>query len=258
MKELQLIAQLYTVRELIYQHSYDEIFAVLKTIKDQGYEGVQISGIGNIDQEKAELFKEICETLNLSILATHLSLEYLEEHFDWVVEYHRLWNCKLIGIGSMPTNMRNFEGVCVFAEKLNQLGNRLKNYGMTLIYHNHKFEFEKYNNKTWMEHLLERFDKDVVEFELDTYWVQAGGCDPVDWIYRVDKQMSLIHFKDFRIQNDEQRFAEIGKGNLNWEHIIDACRKTDVKIIAVEQDGYTDDPLKSLEISANYLKKYLS
>lgn len=257
MEALHLIAQLYTVRELIHQRSYEEIYRVIKTIKEQGYQGVQISGIGNVDNENAAVFKEICESLNMPILATHLSLEFLEEQFDWVVAYHKLWTCSYIGIGSMPTNMRNYKGLCEFAQRANRLGEKLKEHNMCLIYHNHKFEFEKYDNKTWMEHLMELFDPNFVEFELDTYWVQAGGCDPVEWIYRVDKRMSVIHFKDFRICNDEQQFAEIGKGNLNWQRIIEACRKTEVKIVAVEQDGFTQDPLKSLEISATYLNQYL-
>lgn len=253
MKKLLFAAQLFTVRELLHNKSREEVYDVLLQIKRMGYQGVQISGIGNVTEETAKLYQEVCQQLDLPIVATHLSLEFLEDQLEWVIAYHKLWNCSYIGIGSMPPSLRDREGVIAFCEKVNKIGRQLRQNDLTLIYHNHKFEFEKFDGKTWMEHFLERFDPEAIEFELDTYWVQAGGCDPVDWIERVNGRMSVIHFKDFRIKNDEQQFAEIGEGNLNWERIIEACENTKVKIVAIEQDGFTTDPLKSLSMSAKYL-----
>ena len=62
--------------------------------------------------------------------------------------------------------------------------------------------------------------------------------------------------KYFRIVEDEQQFAEVGYGNLNWDKIIEACRKTGIEIAAVEQDGFTDNPIESLCMSFDYLNKH--
>ncbi len=254
MKDFSITAQLYTVRELLQGKSREEIYSVLKTIKDTGYDSVQISAVGEVDMKLAEIYRDVCSELGLEICVTHTSLDKLENDLDWTIEYHKMWNCTRIGIGSMPPEYRNPEGVKVFIEKCNEIGKKMAPHGQKIVYHNHKFEFEKYDGKTIMEHLFDGFDPKYVEFEIDTYWVQAGGENPIKWIYKTDGRMSIIHYKDFKIKDDEQQFTEIGQGNLNWDLIIEACRETGVSYAAIEQDSFTDDPLNSLKISYDFLK----
>ncbi len=252
-----LAAQLFTVKDLLKDQPEVEIYRVLKEIKDMGYTAVQISGVGDIDAQKADVFQRVCQQLELNICATHLSLAALEADIDWVIQYHKLWNCQYVGIGSMPAEYKTYEGVIEFANKCNALGKTLIEAGIHLIYHNHKFEFEKFQGKTMMDMLYDGFDPRYVEFEIDTYWIQAGGQDPIYWINKVNNRMGVIHFKDFRIVKDEQQFAEVGQGNLNWPGIIEACRNTQVVYAAVEQDGFTQDPIASLRQSIQYLKTVL-
>ena len=255
MKDLKVAAQLYTVRELLNGKSKEEIFSVLEKIKKIGYRAVQISGVGEITRDLAETYRDICIDLDLEICATHTSLENLENDLSWIIEYHKMWDCKIVGIGSMPDALRNKDGVKEFIQRANAVGAKLSENDLQLVYHNHKFEFEKYNGKTFMQKLYKGFDPDCVEFEIDTYWVQAGGENPINWIYKTDGRMTIVHFKDFRIKKDEQQFAEIGKGNLNWKLIIEACEETGVKYAAVEQDSFTKNPINSLKMSYNFLSK---
>ena len=254
MKDFRITAQLYTVRELLQGKSPEEIYSVLKQIKEIGYDSVQISAVGNIDRKLAETYRDICEQLELEICVTHTNLDKLENDLDWVIEYHKMWGCTRIGIGSIPEDMRYEQGMRDFIPRLNAVAAKVAPHGQKIVYHNHKFEFEKFDGKTMMETLFQEFDPENIEFEIDTYWVQAGGENPVNWIYKTDGRMSIIHFKDFRIKNDEQQFAEIGQGNLNWDMIIDACTETGVKYAAIEQDSFTDDPMASLKMSYDYLK----
>ncbi|MNI72879.1 hypothetical protein D3C73_1288470 [compost metagenome] len=69
--------------------------------------------------------------------------------------------------------------------------------------------------------------------------------------------MQVVHLKDMAIYGRQQVFAELGEGNMNYEEIIRACRKTGVEWYVVEQDICRRDPFESLEISLNYLKKLL-
>ncbi|UCD39610.1 MAG: hypothetical protein JSV87_04140, partial [Candidatus Bathyarchaeota archaeon] len=53
----------------------------------------------------------------------------------------------------------------------------------------------------------------------------------------------------------EQRFAEIGEGNMNWQAIIEAAEESGVEWYLVEQDNcYGRDPFESLRISHRNLK----
>jgi sugar phosphate isomerase/epimerase len=242
------------VRELLQGKSREEIYDVLKQIKDIGYGSVQISAVGEIDKKLAETYRDICAELGLVICVTHTSLDKLESELDWIIEYHKMWGCTKIGIGSMPDDMRNEKGMHDFIPRLNSIGRKVAPHGQKIVYHNHKFEYEKFDGKTMMETLFDELDPECIEFEIDTYWVQAGGENPVNWIYKTNGRMSIIHFKDFRIKADEQQFAEIGQGNLNWDLIIEACKETGVEYAAIEQDSFTDDPIASLKMSYDFLK----
>ena len=93
-----------------------------------------------------------------------------------------------------------------------------------------------------------------MQFELDTFWVQTGGGDVVDWIKRLQGRMDVVHFKDMASDGQaKQIMAEIGQGNLNWDGIIQACRSIGVKWYLVEQDVCQRSPFESLDISRRFL-----
>jgi sugar phosphate isomerase/epimerase len=108
-----------------------------------------------------------------------------------------------------------------------------------------------------MDILFSETDPEYFGFEIDTFWIQSGGANPVEWIYKVNGRMDVVHFKDMAIKEDQQIFAEIGEGNLNWDAIVKACRETGVKWYAIEQDKCLRDPFDSLTMSLKYLGKYL-
>ncbi|GIQ63287.1 sugar phosphate isomerase [Paenibacillus cisolokensis] len=252
MKLSDIAVQLYTLRD--YCRTGEQLRETLLKVKEIGYQSVQLSGLGPINPEEV---KRHADEAGLVICATHVDYNSLKHKLDDVVRQHKLWNCRYVGLGGIPAEYRSGEGYAAFAKEASEIGKRLKEHGLQFIYHNHKFEFEKYDGRTGMAILLEESDRDAFGFELDTYWVQAGGADPVEWIRRVEGRMGVIHLKDMAIVDDKQIFAEIGEGNLNFEQIVQACRETGVEWYVVEQDQCRRDPFESLAISLNNLKKLL-
>ena len=107
-----------------------------------------------------------------------------------------------------------------------------------------------------MDIMLEEFNPDYVQLEIDTFWVQSGGQDPVKWIEKIKGDpIEIVHLKDYRIRNDNVEFSEIGNGNLDWVSILKTCQKRNVNYIAVEQDTNFKDPMESLNISVKYIKE---
>lgn len=256
MKIEQIAAQLYTLRAFTQTaEDFDRSMAKVAAI---GYRAVQISAIGPIDPHAVA---EICAKHRLTVCATHFSFEQLQTELPKVVEKHRLWGCPTVGVGSMPERYRkDAAGFRAFAAEASEIGRRLKAEGLTLIYHDHNFEFEKFSlpdggAKTGMEILLTESDPKALEFELDTYWVQAGGADPVDWVRRVAGRMSVVHFKDMGVKAGRQVMAEVGAGNIDFARVIAACDDIGVRWAAVEQDVCPGDPFDSLAISFRNLTK---
>jgi len=250
---MQIAAQLYTLRS--YLKTPEDIAETLKKVKQIGYQAVQVSGMAPVDPK---LVKELADREGLNICAAHISYSDLLNDMDGVIAKHKLWECKYVGLGGLPQEYRgDAQGYAAFAKQASEFGKQLHEAGLKFIYHNHDVEFAKYDGKTGMDILLEETDPDTVDFELDVYWVQAGGADPVQWIKKVDGRMKVVHFKDMAVTPErEQRFAEIGEGNMNFDAIIQACRDIGVEWAPVEQDQcYDRNPFESLEMSYHNLRK---
>ena len=253
MDQYSIAAQLYTLRD--YLKTPDQMPETLGKVKAMGYKAVQVSGLGPVEPLR---LKEMADEAGLKICATHISYDRLRNELDKVIEEHKLWGCEYVGLGSMPRELAvSAEGYGEFIRVISEIAKKIRQSGLNFIYHNHKREFEKYDGKTGMEILLENTDPADFGFEIDTYWVQAGGANPVDWIKKVEGRMAVVHFKDMAIKDDQQVYAEIGEGNLYWPSIIKACREIGVKWYAVEQDICRRDPFESLGMSLRYLEKFV-
>ncbi len=116
-------------------------------------------------------------------------------------------------------------------------------------------------SRTGLEIIYGESDPRYLKAEIDTYWVQHGGGDPIDWIKRMKNRMPVIHLKDMVMAEGEnpwvgkQLMAEVGEGNLNWPAILNACQEANVEWYAVEQDICQRDPFESLAISYRNLQR---
>lgn len=244
-------AQLYTVREHI--KTLEGVEASFKKVREIGYTAVQISGMGPVDPKEVA---RIAKDTGLTIAATHTGWQRFIDELEAVIEEHQLWGCRHTAIGGLPGDYRSAEGIQRFAEEIGPVAEQLAAAGMDFSYHNHSQELARCNGKTWLETLYDTVDAKHLKAEIDTYWIQAGGGDPAAWIRKYPGREPLVHFKDMMVLPDrEQRFAEIGEGNLNWPEILKACEECGVEYLLVEQDNaYGGDAFDCLATSYRNLK----
>lgn len=251
MNQSAIAAQLYTLRNHL--QTPEDIKTSLTKVKQLGYTAVQVSGLGPIDPLA---LKEITTELDLAICATHVSYEALQSDLPDVIRTHKLWQCDYVGLGMLPTEYRTSrEGFETFVRSFAEIGRTLADSGLKLVYHNHDLEFARFGAVTGMDILLAGASAQTYSLELDTYWVQAGGANPVEWIEKAAGNLKVIHLKDMAIEGRTQVFAEVGEGNLNWSAIIAACRASGVEWYVVEQDVCKRDPFDSLGMSLAFLRK---
>ncbi len=245
-------AQLYTVRD--YCKTLPDFKETLRKLKEFGYTTVQISGVPLEPKE----VREACDEAGLKIIVTHTNPDKLLADPLAVVEDHKILGCDNVGIGAMPGKYREtgagLEGIKSFIRDFNKAAKVLKANGMTFHYHNHSFEFQKYNDKTGFDTILEETEKGLWYFIFDTYWAQHGGANPVEYIEKMEGRIKALHFKDMAIVDGNQRFAAIGQGNLNWDKIINVCNKTNIPYAMIEQDAhFVDDAITELGRSYKFL-----
>lgn len=245
-----IAAQLYTLRE--YLKTPAEVAATLQKVRQLGYEAVQVSGLGPI--EPAQL-KEAADQAALRIIATHISFERIRSEVQAVIADHRLWGCRHVAIGGLPAEYRSEEGFHRFAREASAAARPLVEAGLTFSYHNHSFELERFGGRTALEILYAESEPQVFSAEIDTYWIQHGGGNPVSWLRCLKGRCHLVHLKDLAMKGSQQLFAEVGEGNLEWPVILDACREAGVEWYIVEQDTCQRDPFESLGISLQNLRR---
>lgn len=246
-------AQLYTCRE--FTKTIDGVADTLRKVADIGYTAVQISGFGPVDPKEVA---KLLDDTGLTCAATHVGWPRFREDLDAVIEEHKLWKCEHPAIGGLPKEYFSADGAKRFADELGPIVEKLSAAGMDFSYHNHNHELAKYDGRTWLSRLyFDAAGPELLKAEIDVYWITAGGGDPAAWIRCLGDRQPLVHFKDMIVTPErEQRFAEIGEGNLNWDAIVEACQEVGVRWYLVEQDKcYERDPFDSLKISYENLAK---
>ncbi len=241
-------AQLFTVRE--FTQTPADIAKTIKKLSKIGYKAVQVSGAGPMDPKE---LRRILDGEGVKCAATHVGFEQLRDNLDKVAEEHAILGCTYPAIGGMPGEYRSGDGYLRFAKDASKVADNMARRGLTFGYHNHSFELEKFGGRAGLDILIAESSK-AVTFEIDTFWIQHGGGDPVAWINKVKGRIPLLHLKDMGIVNGQQVMTEVGEGNLEWPAILEAAREAGTIWYLVEQDTCQRDPFESLAISLKNLK----
>jgi sugar phosphate isomerase/epimerase len=248
MAQIQVALQVYTVRELL----KNDYVGTLKKVRDIGYEVVELAGSGPFD---APGMRKALDDVGLSATGIHVALEQLETNL-----LHWLEFCRVVGIPNLvcpwlpQARRQTKEDWLGVAASLEKLGARCKEEGLRLLYHNHNFEFVRVDGSYALDLIYAKTAADHVYAEIDTYWVQHGGADPVAYVRKYARRLPILHVKDMAA--DEKRsFAEVGRGILDWPAIHKASLKAGVEVYCVEQDICPGDPLESARISYEFLQQ---
>lgn len=244
---MMLGAQTYTIRAFTQNES--DFREAMRRVADAGYESVQLSAVGPIPPET---LRAVCDEQGLSIVLTHTSPDRIQNDPEGVIREHQLLGCRYVGLGSMPERYRSAAWIDRFAADFTEPAKKLRNAGMRLMYHNHHFEWGRLGDgHRILDVLLTQMPAELMGVTLDTYWVQAAGCDVLAWLDRLQDRIACVHLKDMAIHGSEQRMAAVGEGNMDFDAILrrlKALGKTEH--ILVEQDNcYGDDPFDCLRRS---------
>ena len=250
---------LYTVRD----EMKADPTATLKAVADAGYAYVEAAGYsdGKFYNMTPEDFGRVLKEAGLEPVSTHQGGMTME-NVDQMIADVKKAGFKYFVIPVPPMGhfkiengkMGMSEELEFLTEVLNVVGKKCKNAGMELLYHNHDFEFVKNENGIVpIEFFLEPTDADIVNFEMDLYWVTKAGADPLAYFEKYPGRFKLWHVKDM---DDEGKFAPVGLGNIDFGRILEQKKKSGMKYYYVEQDRTWDKkPLDVIKISHKGLQE---
>lgn len=247
---MQIGAQFYTVRNQC--QTLDDLALTLRKVADIGYKTVQISGVCAYE---ADWLRQQLDANGLRCVLTHIPAPRLTGETQQVLADHRTLDCPYIGLGWYAFDESDPEAdYAHFLRTFVPAAQEIRAGGKYFMYHNHDQEFKRAPDGRGiiLERLAEDIPADVMGFTLDTYWVQAGGGDPAQWLERLHGRVPAIHLKDFAYG---RKMAVIGEGNINFDRVFRAAENSGTQYMLVEQDDCNgEDPIECLRRSYAYLK----
>ncbi len=244
MNDLKVALELYTVRD----ETARDFTGTLQRVAQIGYPGVEFAGYGNLTAQ--EMSALLAET-RLNPVATHLGLDALQEsQLDASIRYCLDIGCSIIVLPWLANELRTPEGMQALAPRLNAIGQRCQEHGITFGYHNHDFEFSRVNNGYLFDYLLQATNPTLVKIELDVYWAAYAGVDPVDFLLMHVDRIVTIHLKDMAA---DRSMTEVGKGILDMHSIWEFAQARGLWGI-VENDHPKMPSLESARISLEYFR----
>ena len=252
---MKIGAQLYSIN--VKCKTEEGIRETFKTMKEQGYESVQISGF----EYNAEKLKEYAEEFGLHIGLTHTPIPRVIEDTEEVIRQHKIMGADVVGIG-FPAGYVGEDGI-VDAEKmiadLAPAVQKIQDAGLGFAYHNHSLEFIDLGGYYTMDIL---FEKTNWNFTLDTGWCDVAGADVEAAIRKYASRLKYVHLKDFRAAQEEDarpgdRIVPLYHGAVPMDKVLKTLNEVGtVEVAYVEQDNASkaEDPYAEMKESIDQLK----
>jgi hydroxypyruvate isomerase len=239
--------QLYTVRKAM-QSDFD---GTLKRVAAVGYKEIEFAGLFG---QPAAGVRKVLDQLGLSAPSMHVPFETTSLGWDAVLDdAHRL-GCRYVVVPSIPDSLRtSIDDYRRVAESFTRAAEAAAKAGLGFAYHNHAVDFKPLDRKLPFDILLEATDPSLVRIELDLYWIERAGQDPLRYFNRWPGRCKLIHVKD-SVGAPDHRMTEVGKGIIDWPNLLASARAAGAEHFFVEQDDATK-PLDSIAASFSYLSQ---
>jgi sugar phosphate isomerase/epimerase len=274
----------------VFNELNNDYFGTLERVAAVGYTNVELitmnfmTGIRYSDTYPLQTIKKKLEELGLKPIAAHDGMNKDIHDWDPIIKENYELGCEAI---VMPSAwIKNREDTLRTAEQLNAIGKKCKENGLQLYFHNHFHEFKRVGDTTLYDIMIENTDPEYLKFELDLVWVIRAGLDPIAVLKKLGNRCDIVHQKDLSKEvvtvnvfdalqpGDEDLdmmqlyrgsgyikqgdFVDLGTGVVDFKATYDQIKAMGfVKYAFIENEGISDDKLKSIESDLKVLQKYV-
>ena len=142
-KTLPIAVQVYSVRE----EAERDFAGTMKKLGEMGYDGVELAGLYG---KSAEEIRDSIKAAGLTAISAHVSYDELAGDLEKTLQDYETIGCRYIVIPWLGEDRRF--GAALYEETIKGIpviSEGCKKHGMTLLYHNHDFEFAKTPDGTY-------------------------------------------------------------------------------------------------------------
>lgn len=238
--------QLYTLRSV----AEPDLFSVVPKLASFGYAGIELFGnqLRGLDVAAVARLLDGCGMVASS---AHVALG------DSGLDEADLDDLQLLGVDTTvvaylpPDAFADLDAVSRAADRLNRAAQQVAPRGLALGYHNHFWELQSViTERAALLHLFDMLDPGVVS-EIDIYWAQVGGVDPVQLVAEMGDRVGLLHVKDGPANDPAAAMVAVGAGSVDIPAVLRA--NPAVRWHIVELDRCATDMYDAVEQSHQYL-----
>jgi sugar phosphate isomerase/epimerase len=221
-----LAFQLYSLKD--YEDGFE---AALEVVKSIGVDTIEVwSGAVPDDRESeasVDDLRRILTAAGMKLTCGHVSIDEFDSRYD---EWTRL----LLDNGSTSwvipfAKADSLDEWLAHLPKFREMASRLSQDGLSLGYHNHHMELERFGDKHVMEHLLDNMPELFAQFHIGQF-KPSRGVDLPDWIRKYEGRVVSLHLNDAT----DDDWAPLGQGSCKAAESIRAALDTGVDTYIVE------------------------
>ena len=132
---------------------------------------------------------------------------------------------------------------------------------MRFAYHLHGYEFQPYEAGTLFDLMVAETKPEFVAFELDVFWAQHGGADPVQLLHRYGNRFELMHVKDLKkgVKGNltgnapDDWSVAVGDGQVDWPGLLREAQRAGLKHYFIEDESV--EAINQIPQSLRYLER---
>ena len=227
--------QLYTLRDTI---GFNPKLVIAK-VAEHGYKQIEgyDGGKGIFWGMQPTEFKSFIDGLGISMVSSHC---------NWNKDFEKLAaDAATVGLKYLIApylgKQNSLDDYKKAADNFNDRGRICKANGLKFAYHNHDYTFVQQDGQFPQDVLMQNTDSDLVDYEMDIYWVVAAGQDPDAWFKKYPGRFKLGHVKD-RLKDapvgEHNASTILGTGSLDFPKIIKKAKDKGMEYFIVEQERY--------------------
>lgn len=229
--------QLYSLRNQF----KEDIPGTLKMINDWG---ITILEGGETYGMPEDEFKGLLAKNKLTVVSIGAGFEALESSPEDIIRHAKSYGATYVMCPWIPHNGNTFgiEETKKAVEVFNKAGKLLKEHGLQLAYHAHGYEFRPYGEGTLFDYMAE--NAHYFDFEMDVFWVQHAGADPMKLLKKYPSKFVLMHLKDMQKGTskddtghaDDETNVVLGTGEIDIAGVVAEAKKLGIKYMFIEDE----------------------
>lgn len=225
--------QLWTVKEALAK----DPLGVLKHLSNCGYKHIESfeGAKGIFWGMKNTEFKKQLGDMEMNIIASHCDInkDFERKAAEAGEIGMKYLICPHIGA------QKSIDDYKRFADQFNKCGEIAIKNGIRFAYHNHDYSFKAMSGGMPQDLLMNGTDANLVDFEMDIYWVVAAGADPITYLKKYPNRFKLCHVKDLINTPTGHESCILGKGTIDFKNILYVGAQNGLKFHIIEQEAYT-------------------